>query len=79
MKKIIAVSHQMKKGMLDDFYTLYDTGEILHEYDKSIYPGGQNFSQILSANGLNPEVKERLFSTASDENKELVSTLLGMK
>ncbi len=79
MKKIIAVSHSMKGGVLDDDYTLYDNGEILHEYDKSIYPGGSNLSETLSVDELSLNVKERLLAEASDENKELVRSLLGMK
>ena len=39
-KKVISVSHQMK-GILDDDYTLYDDGSVLHFYDKHTYPGGQ--------------------------------------
>ncbi len=78
MKKIISVSHRMKNGVLDDDYTLYDSGEILHEYDKHIYPGGSNLKSTLSADQLSLEVKERLLFEASDENKELVRSLLGM-
>ena len=78
MKKIISVTHQMKNGTLDDDYTLYDTGEIAHEYDKSIYPGGQNLSEKLSASQISTDVKMRLLSAASNENKELVSSLLGI-
>lgn len=79
MKKVIAVLHQMKKGLLDDDYTLYDNGEVLHEFDKSIYPGGQNFKETFSANQLKPEIKERLISKVSDENIELAKNLLGLK
>lgn len=32
-KRVIAVSHSMK-GLLDDDYTLYEDGTIIHEYDK---------------------------------------------
>ncbi len=56
MKTIIAMSQGMKKGMLDDDYTLYSSGEVLHEYDKSIYPGGQNFSRTLSACDIGSDV-----------------------
>lgn len=79
MKKIIAVSHRMKGGILDDDYTLYDNGEVLHEYDKHTYPGGSNLSRVLSIDELSLEIKERLLSDASDENKEIVKNLLGLK
>ncbi|MEZ5084329.1 MAG: hypothetical protein R2750_12925 [Bacteroidales bacterium] len=78
MKKIISVSHQMKSGVLDDDYTLYDNGEVLHEFDKSIYPGGSNLSEKLKVDDLNLNVKERLLSSASNENKEQVRNILKM-
>ena len=78
MIKVVAILQQMKKGLLDDDYTLYDTGEVLHEFDKSIYSGGQNFSQSLSVNNLKPEIKEKLLANASDDNKELVKRLLNL-
>lgn len=78
MKKAIAVSHRMKNGTLDDDYTLYDSGEILHEYDKHIHPGGLNLSETLSVDQISFDVKERILSAASDENKDLVRSLLGM-
>ena len=78
MKKIIAISHRMKSGMLDDDYSLYDSGEILHEYDKHAYPGGQNISETLSAEQISSDVKERLLGAASDGNRDFVKKLLGM-
>jgi hypothetical protein len=77
MKRIIAVSQQMKGG-LDNDYTLYDNGEVLHEYDRHIYPNGLNLKETLSVDELSAEVKQRLLSAASDENKELAKRLLKM-
>ena len=75
--KVIAVSHKMK-GDLDDDYTLYENGEVLHEYDKHRYPGGYNLTETLRADQLKDSVKERLLNAASAENKELVRGILGM-
>ncbi|MDF7818693.1 hypothetical protein P1X15_13840 [Runella sp. MFBS21] len=75
-KKTISVSHKMKGGVLDDDYTLYDDGTILHEYDKHSYPGGQNLKESLTVADLSDEVKQRLLEAASDENKELVRKTL---
>ncbi|MDI9857951.1 hypothetical protein [Flectobacillus roseus] len=75
-KKTISVSHKMKGGVLDDDYTLYDDGTILHEYDKNTYPGGQNLRDSLTVAELSDEVKQRLLEAASDENKELVRKTL---
>ena len=75
--KVIAVSHKMK-GDLDDDYTLYENGEVLHEYDQNRYPGGYNLTATLRAEQLKDSVKERLLNAASAENKELVRGILGM-
>lgn len=75
-KKAISVSHKMKSGILDDDYTLYDDGTILHEYDKHTYPGGQNLKESLTVADLSDEVKQRLLEAALDENKELVRKTL---
>jgi hypothetical protein len=75
-KKKIAISHKMKGGMLDDDYTLYNNGEILHEYDRHIYPGGSNLSEILSADQVSAAVKMRLLEAASENDKDLVKKLL---
>lgn len=75
-KKAISISHKMKGGFLDDDYTLYDDGTILHEYDKHTYPGGQDLKDSLTVADLSDEVKQRLLVAASDENKELVRKIL---
>lgn len=75
--KAIAVSHKMK-GELDDDYTLYENGEVLHEYDKNRYPGGFNLKETLSTDKLNDDVKYRLLEAAPTENKELVRKILGL-
>lgn len=74
-KKAISISSEMK-GMLDDDYTLYDDGTVLHEYDKHTYPGGQNLKETLKAEDLSQSIKERLYKAASDDNKDLVRKIL---
>ncbi|MBP6237848.1 MAG: hypothetical protein KA270_07010 [Saprospiraceae bacterium] len=74
-KKVISSSFQVKGG-LDDEYTLYDDGTILHEYDKHIYPGGQNLRESLNVIDLSGTVKNRLLEAASAENKALVRETL---
>ena len=74
---VIAVSHRMR-GDLDDDYTLYDNGEVLHEYDQNRYPGGYNLKRTLTANELKDSVKQRLLEAASEENKDLVRQILGL-
>lgn len=76
MKKLV-YSSQMK-GQLDDDYTLFDNGDVLHEYDKHTYPGGFNLKETLKASELNQEIKERLLNAASDEVKLVVKELLGL-
>ncbi len=74
-KKAISVSHKMN-GILDDDYTLYDDGSVLHFYDKHTYPGGQNINDNLTVDDLSTKVKKRLYDDASAENKELVAEIL---
>jgi hypothetical protein len=78
MDREVAVSHKMK-GMLDDDYTLFESGRILHEYDQHTYPGGQNLKAELTPGQINDEVKQRLLNSASEEDKELVKRLLEIK
>lgn len=75
--KIIAQSFKMK-GDLDDDYTLYENGEILHEYDRHRYPGGYNLKRTLSVEQIDNEIKMRLVNAASVENKALVREILGL-
>lgn len=76
-KKAISTSHKMK-GVLDDDYTLYDDGTVLHEYDKHTYPGGQNLKESLTVANLSDAVKQRLLEGVSVENRELVSKILNL-
>lgn len=75
-KKRISVSYNMRKGILDDDYSLYDDGSVLHEYDKSTYPGGQNLKAELTVDDLSDEIKRRLLEAADEENKEAVRKIL---
>ncbi|WP_439483980.1 hypothetical protein [Cyclobacterium plantarum] len=77
-KKAISISHKMKGSVLDDDYTLYADGTILHEYDKNIYPGGYNLKKYLTINDISDEVKQRLLEAASNEDKELVRKTLDL-
>lgn len=74
--RIIAVSHKMN-GDLDDDYTLYEDGSVLHEYDRHRYPGGYNLKETLEAKNIMDSAKERLLNASSEEDKELVKELLG--
>lgn len=77
MDREVSVSHKMK-GMLDDDYTLFESGKILHEFDKHTYPGGQNLKAELNPSQISDEVKSRLLNAASEADKDLVKKLLGI-
>lgn len=77
MKKVILKSYRMK-GDLDDNYTLFENGEVLHEYDRHKYKGGYNLTETLQASNLKPHIKQRLLQEANDDNKELVIKLLNL-
>jgi hypothetical protein len=76
-KKAIAISYKMK-GDLDDDYTLYEDGTVLHEYDKNRYPGGYNLSKNLIVDDLSDSVKQRLLDSATEENKKMVRKTLNL-
>ncbi|SHH92883.1 hypothetical protein SAMN05444671_4334 [Flavobacterium sp. CF108] len=76
-RKAISMSHNMK-GILDDDYTLYNDGTILHLYDKHTYPGGQNIEEYLTVADLSQALKQRLFNSAKEEDKELVRVVLDL-
>lgn len=78
MKNLIAYSQRIKSGVFDDDYTLYDNGEILHEYDIHAYPGGYNLKDTLTVNELSDDVKERLLKGALAGREEIVKEILGM-
>lgn len=75
-KKTIAFSPGTKKGNLDDNYRLFEDGKILHEYDKSTYPGGYNLSKTYTIDEVSEDVKIRLLKAASEDNKNLVKSIL---
>jgi hypothetical protein len=77
-KQIISKSHKLKNFVLDDCYTLYNDGTILHEYDKHTYPGGQNLCEHLTIANLSDNVKQRLLNSASNKEKEFVRKVLNL-
>jgi len=75
MKRIIAESNNSRGG-LDDDYTLYDNGEVLHKYDRHIYRGGQDRKELISVTALSAVIKQKLLQAASADDKLLVERLM---
>jgi hypothetical protein len=75
-KKIISMFHSMKGGVLDNDYTLFEDGTVLHEYDRHAYPGGQDIKETMTVDDLSDSIKQRLYDAAKDDNKELVHKIL---
>lgn len=75
--RIIAFSHKMNLD-LDDDYTLYEDGTVLHEYDKHRYPVGYNLKETFQAKNIKDSAKERLLNATKEEDKELAKELLGL-
>ena len=73
--RIIPYSHKIK-GDLDDHYTLFEDGSILHEYGAYKYPGGYNLTKNYTVNELNIDIKKRFFEVATPENKEVAKYFL---
>lgn len=78
MERIIISKSSRSKNGLDDDYTLFEDGEILHEYDANLYPSGLNRSRKLLPEDIKLDVKNRLFESASEEYKNLVKQILGL-
>ena len=73
--EILAKSFKPKPG-LDDKYTLYDNGIIVHTYDRHIYKGGQDRTEELTAEQLSDEIKQLLLDDCAEENKAQVKIIL---
>ena len=78
MDRKLAVSYNMRHRELDNNYTLFESGKILHEYDKSRYPGGQDHSEELTVNQVSEEIKMSLLEAAAEEDKALVRKTLSI-
>ena len=76
--RVLAFSRKIRKGDLDDDYTLYENGEVLHEYDQNTYLSGLNLKKTLTIDELNEDIKQRLLEAASDSDKEHVRQILGL-
>ena len=74
---IIEISHIMN-GDLDDDYTLYEDGSVVHEYDRHRYLGGCNLKDTLQTKNIKNSAKERLLNATNLEDKELTKELLGL-
>ena len=76
-KRKIAFSPNMKNG-LDDDYTLYEDGSVLHEYDANNYPSGLNRRRNLTVDSLDDDIKKRLLNATQEEDKEIAKKLLSL-
>lgn len=74
--KVLSYSTKMKGGILDDDYTLFESGKILHEFDRNSYPGGYNLKEELTADQIDDEIRNRLLEAAAENDKERVKQLL---
>jgi hypothetical protein len=73
--KILVQSFKSKPG-LDDNYSLYDNGSIIHKYDRHIYKGGQDRTEELTPEQLSDEIKQQLLDDCPEENKTQVKIIL---
>lgn len=75
MDREIAFLSQGKNG-LDNDYTLFESGKVIREYDRHIYPGGQNLKHEFSAVELPFEIKAKLLAQVQESDIELAKELL---
>ncbi len=72
-RKVVCVSDR-SKSQLDDIVTLYDNGEVHFYFDKS--PTELNRHEVVLADNLLDQVKNRLLLDAPEGEKDLVRTIL---
>ncbi|MCJ7934747.1 MAG: hypothetical protein MUW56_14250 [Chryseobacterium sp.] len=72
--KIICSINSMKKGMLDNDYTFYESGKIKHLYDKSQW--NLNHEEWLTENEISENEKERLIIDCPEEFKDRIKKIL---
>jgi len=77
MEKIIVAHCDRCAYGLDDNYTLFDDGTVVHKYDTH-HIGGKGYDKIsvLRAAELNIDVKNRLLKVTREKDIELVKQLL---
>lgn len=75
MDREIAILDQSRNS-LDNTYTLFESGRILHIYDRHIYPGGQNLSEELKAEDLQENIKQLILANTEIEDLDLAKNLL---
>lgn len=64
------------RGMLDDFFTLYEDGRVHREYDKNTF--SLNNQRWLVASDLSQDIKEKLLDECPKDLKEKAKILLEM-
>ncbi|KQT25889.1 hypothetical protein ASG22_04105 [Chryseobacterium sp. Leaf405] len=72
--KIICSINSMKKGMLDNDYTFYESGKIKHFYDKSQW--NLNHEEWLTESEITESEKERLIIGCPEEFKDRIKKIL---
>lgn len=79
MKKTIYKCHFMRKGLLDHEYSFYEDGTVFHQYDKSQYPGGQDYEETISAKNISERNKLTILEDCKDEEmKEWLKKIMGL-
>lgn len=76
MKNVLYHYMSMRKGDLDDDYIFYEDGTIVHEYDKSRYPGGYNLKEVVNPNQIDDSKKQKILADCPETIKETVAKML---
>jgi len=71
-KEICSVS--LGKSLLDDDYTLYEDGSVMHYYDENMWK--HSLAEWLKAEQLDSNIKEALFNECPKEMKDKAKSLL---
>lgn len=77
MERELGTINEGKNG-LDNDYTLFESGKVIREYDRHIYPGGQNRKQEYLASDLPNDIKTKLLEKVQQSDIGLAKELLNI-
>lgn len=76
MKNILYHYMSMRKLDLDDDYIFYEDGSIVHQYDKSCYPGGYNLEEEITPDQISDSKKSEILAKCPEDKLEAVTKIL---
>ena len=70
---------EIPNGGLDNDYTFFESGRILHSYDRHNHAGGFNKKKWIIAKDISGQEKQRLIDKCLPEHVERITEILSGK